>query len=102
MLLNSFLQLVDGKADITFYLEEFKQFDGSRWNVLGMNYNWYDVMSIQARVTEETTGIVLQKKKEIPIYYTQYHLTFLDHSSNNFKPGFPYRFYVNICFQGLQ
>lgn len=81
------MQLLDGKADIIFPTEEFSQ--------IRVGHQSYSLF-VQANVTEAVTGIILQGNNTIPIKPFRYEMKFLDVSSNNFKPGFPYAAHVKI------
>ena len=100
----SFLQLVEGKADLTISIKELLNLvpvtyyrDGSYtpdlWSMLS-----YRTILVVANVNETVTGIILSGNSTVQCSSEKYKLTFLEFSPNNYKPGLLYTAFVGYHF----
>lgn len=102
-----FLQLVEGKADLTLTIEELlslmpityygdSSYKPDLWGLLA-----YRTILVMASAIEAVTGIILSGNATVQCSPEKYQLKFLDFSPTNYKPGLLYNAFVSYLFAEL-
>ncbi|ESO03844.1 hypothetical protein HELRODRAFT_191784 [Helobdella robusta] len=93
--ITKFVQLIDGKGDFSLTVSELKTLllVTQPWSTL----DW-QVISVEANVTETETGILLSGKNDVTCRTQRFQLEFLANTPDNYKPGLMFYGYLSLKF----